>query len=193
MRFGTLDVIAPGILSLDASKNGFVPSEQDRLDHGNAAWTEAEVFGSAVWLWMHSQKHREIPLHVLSTLLLPAIKRQQFIIVSEHGKPVFYLSWANLSAEAECRYIKNPSYAMREEDWNSGDRMWVLDWVAPFGHTKVISRLLVQHLFTNRWMRALYHRGNDRGLRVKTFHGIGIMSEEACFWFETHPIVLNQF
>ena len=33
---------------------------------------EAQVLGSAVWLWMHSAAHRDAPLHSLSTLLLPA-------------------------------------------------------------------------------------------------------------------------
>ncbi|MEQ1600441.1 MAG: toxin-activating lysine-acyltransferase [Methylophilaceae bacterium] len=179
MKFGTLDVIAPGVLS----------AERFRSDQTNATWTEAEVFGSAIWLWMHSQKHRELPLHMLSTLLLPALKNQQYILVSEHGKPVFYLSWANLSADAESRYIKNPSFTMPQDDWNSGDRMWILDWVAPFGHTREMSQLLAQHLFGERCMRALYHRGYDRGLRVKTFYGVGVMSEVARFWFKTHPIV----
>jgi cytolysin-activating lysine-acyltransferase len=197
MKFGTLDVLAPGLITPESLGSGILTtglaqSAQAHPDQSNVTWTEAEVLGSTAWLWMHSQKHREIPLHVLSTLLLPAIKHQQFILISEHGKPIFYLSWANLSAEAEARYIKNPAYAMPQEDWNSGDRMWILDWVAPFGHTKVVSRLLEQRLFTNRWMRSLYHRGNDRGLRVKTFHGIGVMSDEARFWFETHPFALHQ-
>jgi cytolysin-activating lysine-acyltransferase len=175
VKFGSLDVIAPSLLS-------------SGITQASEAWTEAEVLGSTVWLWMHSQKHREAPLHMLSTLLLPAIKHQKFILISEQGKPVFYLSWANLNAEAEARYVKNPSYVMPQEDWNSGDRMWVLDWVAPFGHTKVVCKLLQKYLFTNLFMRSLYHRGNDKGLRVKTFHGIGVKPEIARFWFAENPV-----
>jgi hemolysin-activating ACP:hemolysin acyltransferase len=37
-------------------------------------WTEAEVLGSTVWLWMNSDSHNELPLHTLSVALLPAIK-----------------------------------------------------------------------------------------------------------------------
>lgn len=65
MRFNTptpLDIIAPGLIE--------------------ESWTEAEVFGSAVWLWMHSSSHRERPLHTLSAVLLPAIKQRQFILAS---------------------------------------------------------------------------------------------------------------
>ena len=155
-------------------------------------FSEAEVLGSAVWLWMHSASHRDAPLHTLSALLLPALKSRQFVLLSEAGKPVAYLSWANLSEEAERRYLSNPPVLMPEADWSSGDRMWILDWVAPFGHTKTLSGLFGRRLFPNKWARALYHRGDNRGLRILTFRGIGVMPEEARHWFETHPVAHRQ-
>ena len=83
MHHDTLEVLAP--------------------ERADSAIDEAQVLGSAVWLWMHSAAHRDAPLHSLSTLLLPAIKRRQFILISEAGQPVFFMSWLNLSAEAENR------------------------------------------------------------------------------------------
>lgn len=152
------------------------------------AFSEAEALGSSVWLWMHSSEHRDAPLQALSTLLLPAIKTGQFILAVENAKPVFFLSWAMLNEEAESRYLNNPPHCMREADWVSGERMWILDWIAPFGHSRAMSRLLERDIFAKRWMRALYHRGNAKGLRVKTFKGIAVMPEEARYWFEAHPI-----
>lgn len=152
------------------------------------AFSEAEVFGAAVWLWMQSESHRDAPLHTLKALLLPAIKTQQFMLVEEVGKPVFYLSWADMSADAERRYMSSPPVCMPEADWNSGDRMWILDWVAPFGHTKIMKQLLSQHLFANLSMRSLYHRGKSKGLRVMTFHGMAVMPEEKESWERTHAI-----
>jgi len=168
MRYQDYEIIAPGLL------------EQD--------WNEAAALGSAIWLWMHSRQHRDAPLHTLSVLLLPAIKRRQFILVAEAGRPVFYLSWANLSVEAEQRYLRNSPLLMPEEDWDSGERMWILDWIAPFGHTRAMSRLLERHLFANRLARALYHRGEERGLRIKTFHGIATPLAEARWWFRQNPV-----
>lgn len=169
MRFGSLDVMAPGLL--------------------NELCNEAEVLGSAVWLWMHSASHRNAPVHALTTLLLPAIKRRQFVLASEHGKPVFFLTWARLSPEAERRYLANPPITMPEDDWGSGDRMWILDWIAPFGHTRT-ARHLTTKLFATHCFRSLYHRGNTRGLRVKDFHGIGVMAEEARAWSQLNPPLL---
>lgn len=168
MRFDTLDITAPALFE--------------------EAWNESEMLGAIVWLWMHSAAHREVPLHTLPTLLLPALKSRQFILASERGKPVFYLSWLNLSQEAEYRYLRTPPICLLETDWNCGERLWIHDWVAPFGHTATIARLLQQRLFANRCVRTLYHRGDQRGLKVKTFHGIGVMPETARAWFAAHPL-----
>ena len=154
-------------------------------------WNEAEVLGSVVWLWLHSARHKEMPLHTLPTILMPAIKHRKFILVIEAGRPVFYLSWADFNPNAESRYVQHP-LNISDEDWSSGDRMWVVDWVAPFGHSKAMSELLKKSLFVNKWMRAHYHRGTERGKTIiKTFCGLGVMPEEAKHWFETHPIEYN--
>jgi cytolysin-activating lysine-acyltransferase len=152
-------------------------------------WNEAEIMGGVVWLWMHSASHRNFPLYTLPVLLLPAIRNRQFLFASEAGKPVFYLSWANLSLEAEKRYLANSPLLMPVADWNSGDRMWILDWVAPFGHTPVMSRLVLRRFLVNRWWRALYHRGNERGLKIKTFQGASASSARA--WFAAHPVAYS--
>jgi cytolysin-activating lysine-acyltransferase len=167
MRYDPFDVIVPHITG--------------------EAFSEAEVLGSAVWLWMHSAAHREAPLHMLSALLLPAIKNRQFVLASENGKPIFYLSWAGLSLEAEQRYLHNPPQYMPEEDWASGERIWFLDWVAPFGHSCAMRGLVVRRLFPRWCFRSLDHRGNERGLRVMNHHGMAVTSQEAHFWFAHNP------
>lgn len=171
MRHGPFDVIAPRLLGENLN--------------------EAEALGSAVWLWMHSRPHRSAPLRLLSTLLLPAIKSGQFVIASESGKPVFYMSWAALDAGAERRYVQNPPECMAPEDWASGDRLWILDWVAPFGHTAAMRRLVATRLFPGACVRALNHRGEKTGLRAMAFRGAAVTAAEARHWFTHHPLELD--
>lgn len=164
----SLDVVAPGLIAQD--------------------WNEAQILGSAVWLWMHSASHRDMPIHTLSTLLLPAIKARQFLLASEAGNPVAYVAWAWLSGEAESRYLAQSPLLMPSADWTSGERLWILDWVCPFGHSKRVNQLFRGQLFASRCVRSLYHRGNERGLRVKEFHGRALELREAKAWFDTHPV-----
>jgi len=155
-------------------------------------WSEAAALGGAVWLWLHSTSHRNMPLSGLSALLLPAIAKRQFLLASHNGQPVAYISWANLSEEAEHRYLNQHPLHMAEADWNSGDRMWILDWVAPFGHTAATAHLILSQLFADRCFRSLYHRGNERGMKIKQFRGRALLPIEATHWFETHPVSIRR-
>lgn len=174
MRFPSapgLDVVAPGLLQQE--------------------WREAEAFGAATWLWMQADTRRETPVKWLSTLLLPAIAHRQFLLATEAGQPVFFLSWANFSDAAEHRYVNGPRATMTTDDWVSGDRMWIIDWIAPFGHTTMMSTLLKQQLFASLCMRSLYHRGTERGLRIKNFCGRAVNPAEASAWFASHPVAIG--
>ena len=141
-------------------------------------WNEASVLGSTVWLWMNSDNHNELPLHTLTVALLPAIKRRQFILGVQEDQPVFFLSWAELSVEAEHRYLENHQLRMFPEDWNSGDRFWFIDWVAPFGHTAEIYQILQKDLLRDLYARSLYHRADERGRRIQHFFGSSFLPSE---------------
>lgn len=150
-------------------------------------YSEAMVLGCVVWLWMHSSSHRRTPLQDLQRMLLPAIKSGQFVLVTEGDKPVFFLSWARFSPAAEARYLQLHASQLPETDWQSGERIWFLDWVAPFGHTHAL-RPLIKRLFATHCWRALYHKGNERGLRVVHFRGLAVLPQEARAWCAANPV-----
>ena len=171
MRISGFDVIAPGVLGGDASS--------------------AEVLGAVVWLWMHSEFHRELTLETLPTVLLPVIEKQQYLLVSEDGKPVFFLSWMWMDEAAERRYLEEPGVMTQERDWFSGQRLWLRDWVAPLGHTVAMKNLVTGYLFPEHCMRALWHRGVTRGKCVKNFRGVKVSQQQADDWRTAHPLTVS--
>ncbi|MBV7404324.1 toxin-activating lysine-acyltransferase [Enterobacter sp. ENT03] len=171
MRVGEYDIKAPLLLGGDEN--------------------EAEVLGASVWLWMHSPLHRDAPLHALPTLLLPIIKRRQYVLVAKDERPIFFFSWAWLNPESEARYLTRPAIEMQEEDWDSGDRMWCIDWIAPFGHTLAMGSLIRRDLFPDHCFRALHHRGQQLGKRVLMLHGNHVNREQAHTWQLAHPLSVN--
>ena len=54
---------------------------------------QSEALGAATWLWMQSPMHCKAPVYALSRLLLPAIVKGQFVLLSQQNKPVCFLSW----------------------------------------------------------------------------------------------------
>jgi cytolysin-activating lysine-acyltransferase len=157
--------------------------------------SEAEIFGSIVWLAMQAKNKNQLPLQELSQWLLPALRTQQFILASESidGKtcPVAYMSWANLTAEVESRYVDNPDEGLSPQEWAGGDRMWVIDWMTPFGHSKVFRRAVGVAL-TGCCFKSLYHRGADKGLRVMLFRGDHVSLEQAKQWWSDKPILAHK-
>ena len=141
-------------------------------------WTEAEVLGGTVWLWISSEAHRDLPLHSLPAAVLPAIKRRQFVLASEEGKPVFFASWALMNEEAEKRFLETHQLLMKPEDWSSGDRFWFIDWVAPFGHSKACFDICRNDFFKGVSARSLYHKGHQQGRRVQYFFGSDVSKSD---------------
>jgi cytolysin-activating lysine-acyltransferase len=154
-------------------------------------YDETETLRSTVWLWKHANKEGEFPLHGLSSMLLAALKSRQFILASaQFGgqlRPVGFMAWACLSPEAERRYLSNPDEPIRAEDWTSGDRMWITDWFTPFGDALKF-RYTVSHLLKHGNARALYHRRDDRALRVLLFRGKAVTREQARQWWKERPL-----
>lgn len=168
MRMGDYDLQAPLLLGGETS--------------------EAEALGAAVWLWMHSAMHRDTPLHALPTLLLPAIKRQQYAIASRDGRPVCYLSWMWLNDDAERRYLTEAAILTREADWASGERIWLRDCIVPFGDVLSLRRMVTGWLFPECCFRSLYHRGASRGRCVINFRGDKVTPAQAERWRKAHPL-----
>lgn len=129
MQYGNLIITAPG---LNAPRH-----------------SEAEIFGSIVWLAMQANNKKRLPLQELSQWLLPALRTQQFILASEsldgQTRPVAYMSWANLTPEVESCYVDNPDEGLSSQEWTGGDRMWMIDWMTPLGHSYPFSRAVLHH------------------------------------------------
>lgn len=172
MQFDTLKIISPALRSLPQ--------------------TEAEAFGFVVWLWMQTADHQDLPLCALHYLLLPPIKRGQYALalaqVGGVTQPVAYMAWANLDADAESRYLHNPATGLMQNDWASGDRMWITDWFAPFGHARPFGRTL-RKLLPNSCARYLDHRGNERGMNVRTCEGAQVAYAQARQWWSQRPML----
>lgn len=154
-------------------------------DIRSTAKSEAELFGAMVWLWMHSPAHRPCPLRELERLLIPALKTGQFVLALENTdlqQPAGLVTWACFSKDVEQRYLQSLDKSLELRDWQSGDRPWVLDWVAPFGHVGSMARA-VRRLHAHRSFRGLYHRGDQTGLKVLYFRGCEMSkTQEADFW-----------
>lgn len=105
-------------------------------------------------------------------------------------QPVGLMTWANFTSEAEQRYLQSLDRTLQPRDWEEGDRPWVLDFVAPFGHAaatvSAVRRVLPMSSF-----RRLHQRGDELGLRVRYFRGLAVSQAEQAQYWASRPLPQN--
>jgi cytolysin-activating lysine-acyltransferase len=136
------------------------------------------TFGKISWLWSNSNLHRDWSVNQKMIFVLPPIASEQFAIVESDGYPVAYCSWAWFDQETEEKYILNPS-VLDPDSWNSGDRLWFIDWISPFSskYTWALRNELAKK-FPNEVARGLrVKKGNKTG-KIITFSGVALTKME---------------
>jgi cytolysin-activating lysine-acyltransferase len=124
---------------------GFSPGHNHKESNGSATEQAAPkpaqpaapgmdaALGQVVWLMMNTPAFRHMFLADLEWMVLPPILLGQFRIMYDGGKPVAFAAWGYLSEEAEAR-LQQPNPRLQPNDWKSGDRLWLVSVIAPFGH-----------------------------------------------------------
>jgi len=79
---------------------------------------------------------------------------QQFRLFYDKDKPIGVVFWASVSEEVEARLAAGNG-RMRPQDWKSGDRLWVVEVIAPFGKGEEMVRDLKAKVFAEREMKVL--------------------------------------
>lgn len=153
----------------------------------------SEVFGAGVWLWMHLPRHRQLSIKNLEKRLLEPVQQGQYVLVSArmtngNRDPVALLLYACLNARAESRYINDPTAPLAPADWRSGDRLWLIDWVSPFGQSLPLRQPML-NLFARQTARSLDRHPGLRGRRVMTWRGETCTPHGAQGWWQDRPIL----
>jgi len=103
---------------------------------------------------MQSPAHKHLFLTDLEWLLLPPITLNQFRIWRNKGMPAAFASWAFLDERAEAR-IKQNIKKLAPTDWKSGESLWLIDMVAPFGGAEAAVKELREQVFKGQKVKSL--------------------------------------
>ncbi|MFV2052927.1 toxin-activating lysine-acyltransferase [Aliiroseovarius sp. YM-037] len=95
------------------------------------------VFGEIAFLCFYSNLYQKWSMQAIAKVFEPPIYLKQFQVYRARGVPRGVVTWAKLNAEAEAKHIAGTGLDNFEE-WNSGDQLWIMDIMAPWGHGKDI-------------------------------------------------------
>lgn len=115
------------------------------------------VLGYITWLSSHSPAHRQLFVQDLEWRVFPPVILGQYKLQTDSkvgGLPTAYASWAYLSEEAERTY--RTTSRLRPDDWRSGERLWLVDFITPFGGAAALLEELYYQIHRNREIRLMY-------------------------------------
>ena len=103
------------------------------------------AYGTLSWLASFCPLHQRFSPALLRSYFLPAVTHDCVrFFANEQGVTAAALIWARLSDEVSNRMIFD-SRPPAPGDWNSGENLWFLDLIAPFGHGRQIARHLARN------------------------------------------------
>lgn len=130
-----------------------------------AAKKLSEVLGEIVWLMSQSPLHKQFFISDLEWLVMTPALLKQFRLFYDKDKPVGVVFWASVSEEVEARLAAGTS-RLRPQDWKSGERLWAVEVVAPFGGAEEMVKDLKAKVFAGRELKFL--TVGKQGKEVKT-------------------------
>lgn len=90
-----------------------------------------QVLGQVVRLMLNSPRHRHLFVADLEWMAMPAMALGQArLLRNNKGVPLAFACWARVSEEVEKR-LEAGNPRLSPQDWRSGDRLWLIDVVAP--------------------------------------------------------------
>jgi cytolysin-activating lysine-acyltransferase len=86
-------------------------------------------------LCVYSDIHKSWTAHDLMRLFMTPILLNQYRIFYRDRRPVGFMTWALFGEDAVRAYVDRYR-KLQPMDFHSGDQVWVIDFVAPFGGTQ---------------------------------------------------------
>lgn len=90
------------------------------------------ALGAALLLATKATTHKYLFAHDFEWLFIPAIATKQFALYrNKQGEPIAFVSWAKINEDIENRLLSGV-LRLSPQDWNSGEKFYVIDVVSPF-------------------------------------------------------------
>ena len=154
----------------DASENASDAPEAARAQAASQPSPVAGILGEAVWLLGRSNAHKHLFISELDWLLVPALQLRQFRIWRHNAQPVGFASWAYLTQEAADRFVESAKAGrmgrIAPNEWKSGDQLWLIDFLAPFGGGDEMIKELREKIFEGQKIKTLQPAPDGSGPAV---------------------------
>lgn len=131
------------------------------------------LLGEITSLLLLSKVHRKFQVRDIADIIIPTINLNQFRIYHNKNKqPIGLVTWGYFDEKTEQEYLSGKT-VLSGKELKSGDILYMLDFIAPYGHAKKIVKDLRENIFPNSEAKSLHFI--EQGIRrkkIKKFYGV---------------------
>lgn len=125
--------------------------------------------GAITNLMLQNKRYHYYPMACLTAWIQPPLLLKQFKIFYSHkGAPVGYLTWAWLAPDVEDRWVNDPKVMLHFTEWNEGELLWIMDFLALPGYARLLQRHVLLGLFPDQTQAKSLRRNTDGSTRSVT-------------------------
>jgi cytolysin-activating lysine-acyltransferase len=117
------------------------------------------ILGAVIQLVQHSELHRYYSLGSFTCRFGTAIKRNRFrCLENERGDMLAFCAWTFITDDTLDRVL-NQGHDPQPDEWCEQGTLFFKEFIAPFGHAKLLVSDVRKHIFSNYAGRAYGLRG----------------------------------
>lgn len=137
------------------------------LETAQAALAKLPILGPALWLYARDPHRKFMFMADIDGAILPPVILDQCRLYTRNNIPFAFFTWAMVSDAVDQR-LRSGTPRIAPHEWQSGEHLWLVDVVVPFGQTEQMIDELRKTQFPERQVSALLpdpNQGNRPVLR----------------------------
>lgn len=124
------------------------------LGQAKDALAKLPILGPAMWLYARDPVKKFMFLGDIDGSVLPPIVLDQCRLYTRAGLPYAFVTWA-LVNEAVADRLRSSQPKIAPHEWRSGEEVWIVDAVAPFGQLEETLTELRETVLAGKKVNAL--------------------------------------
>ena len=132
------------------------------LEEARGALSKLPILGPALWLYARDPLKKYLFIGNVDWALLPPIVLDQCRLYTKDGLPYAFVTWALVNDQIDAR-LRSGQPRIAPHEWQTGEHLWIIDAVAPFGQREETLDELRETMFPWRKISALWPSSEKAG------------------------------
>lgn len=127
---------------------------QAAFEQAKTGLAKLPILGPALWLYARDPMKKYMFLGDIDWAVLPPVVLDQCQLYTRNGLPYAFVTWALVNDQIDAR-LRSAQAKIAPHEWKSGEHVWIIDVIAPFGQMEETLKDLREKMFAGRKVCAL--------------------------------------